>query len=113
MHIDPDRFLGSFELKAGEDTTDTVGPWAFGERIAFLSQNERERYASAWQEIDHYKTKSASFIPTRSYKVFSNTFETLEEKRKEGRYKQDVVNAAKVAHVSSQQKIRSRRLRGF
>jgi hypothetical protein len=46
------HFLSAFEFQPEGQEQQRVLPWAFGERIAYLTPEQREAYAAAWKEVD-------------------------------------------------------------
>lgn len=90
VHIDPEKFLSSFQYDGSDGSRKTVAPWRFGERIANLNEALKADYREAWQVVDQHDLNTRVFIPAKGQDTGShtsdNTFDELQASRGEGEH---------------------------
>lgn len=92
VHIDPAKFLASFEYKGTDGSMKTVEPWRFGERIANLNEEQKADFREAWGIVDNQMRNTRIFIPSQGQHAINheedNTFDKLQVARGESEQSQ-------------------------
>ena len=88
LHINPKTFFDAIEYEGEDGEQKTVAHWEFGERLAFMNTECRERYKKAWAAADQFVVKAESFLPTianRGGPKAKDTYLGIERHRLQGK----------------------------